>query len=178
MDYFEQVMRIDDPSAAVEALVLRYSQDVWNYAYVLTRRTDVADDITQDVFLKAYRSLTRFEGRSSAKTWLLTITRNTARTYRTSAFVRRVLLMDVIEHRVHGRSAEAVSLDRLRTDEIWEIVMGLSPKYREVLMLDARFQLDTKEMAELLSIPEGTVKSRLHRAKTKVEEKLREEEQR
>lgn len=167
---------MDDPSAAVEALMLRYGQDVWNYAYVLSRRSDVADDITQDVFLRAYRSLTRFEGRSSVKTWLLTITRNTARSYKTTAFMRRVLLKEAIEHRGSGRSAEAESLDRLRTDEIWAIVLGLSPKYREVLVLEARFELDMKEMAALLGIPEGTVKSRLHRARAKVEAKLREEE--
>lgn len=55
-----------------------YGSDVWNYAFFLTRSREQANDISQEVFLKAYKNVGKYRGQSSMKTWLLTITRNTA----------------------------------------------------------------------------------------------------
>jgi RNA polymerase sigma-70 factor (ECF subfamily) len=67
-------------------------------------------------------------------------------------------------------------MDRQAERDVWEIVLGLPGKYREVIVLDAHYELSYKEMADLLGISEGTVKSRLHRARAKVERKLKEDE--
>ncbi|MGG1880230.1 sigma-70 family RNA polymerase sigma factor [Paenibacillus cisolokensis] len=70
-----------------------YGEDVWNYAYAITRNTHTADDVAQDGFIKAYQRYVSFRGEASVKTWLLTITRNTAFSYLKRAFLRRVVLI-------------------------------------------------------------------------------------
>ncbi|MGM0882956.1 MAG: RNA polymerase sigma factor [Bacillota bacterium] len=176
MEYLKYLSKIDDPDAVLIDMMHAYGNDVWNYAYLLTRRRDAADDISQDVFLKVYRNLFGFRGEASIKTWLLGITRNTAFNYRRSAFFRKVLLMDRIVARGQHRSAENEAIDLMATKQLWSIVLQLPAIYREVLMHEAHYQLTYREIAHLLGISEGTVKSRLHRARAKVEMTLKEEE--
>lgn len=77
----------------IRMLMESYGEDVWNYAYVITRNTHTADDVAQDVFIKAYQHIASFRGEASVKTWLLKITRNTALSYLRRAFLRRVVLI-------------------------------------------------------------------------------------
>lgn len=163
------VMRPVDPKLILKDLMLKYGQDVWNYAYFLTKSKIEADDISQDVFLNAYKHLSRFEHRSSVKTWLLTITRNRSLNYLTSSFLKRVTITEFVTHRNNGISAEREAIDRLSVNHIWECVLKLPVKYREVLVMDAHYQLSYSEISSILGIAEGTVKSRLHRARKKVD---------
>jgi RNA polymerase sigma-70 factor (ECF subfamily) len=171
-NYLIYVEHMDDIS--FRSLMEAYGEEVWGYAYSITRNTHQADDIAQDVFLKAYTKIADFRGESSVKTWLLTITRNLAYNVRKSAFIRRVTLVDVVRGSGSQNSAESQYLDQSYTDDLWNIVMNLPAKYREVLQLDARHQLSGKEMSSLLGISEGTVKSRLHRARQSVTKSLKE----
>ncbi|MFC0216692.1 RNA polymerase sigma factor [Paenibacillus chartarius] len=93
----------DDPGTVLTHLMQTYGKDVWNYAVVITGNSDAADEISQDVFLKVYLKMDSFEGRSSVKTWLLAITRNTALKHRKSLWLRnmfRVLFPREYEHNV------------------------------------------------------------------------------
>jgi RNA polymerase sigma-70 factor, ECF subfamily len=157
-------------------VMLTYGQEVWNYAYFLTGRPELADDISQDVFLSVYRSIASYQGQSTFKTWLFAITRNTAVNYRRSAFFRRVALTGWISGTGTAPSAESETLRHLLTDEIWETVMKLPLKLREVLVLDAKYEMTIREIAELLGISQGTVKSRLSRARAKVAALWKEED--
>lgn len=145
-----------------------YGQDVWNFVYCMTRKWELADDITQEVFLKAYRHMHSFRREASVKTWLLTIARNTVRDYMKSAFMRRVTLVDWVQNRETHPSAEDESFEQMAVSRIWKQVLELPVKYREVLILFAHYQLSMKEIARLLGTREGTVKSRLHQARLKV----------
>ncbi|REK72054.1 RNA polymerase sigma factor [Paenibacillus paeoniae] len=147
-----------------------HGQEVWNYAYFLTKHQDWADDITQDVFLRIYRSPNTFRGESSVRTWLFAITRNCVFNYRRSAFLRKVTLMGRVKHSGEAPSAESEALANQYIDEIWESVMALPAKYREVLILDARYELSLKEIADITGLSIGTVKSRLSRARRKAAE--------
>jgi RNA polymerase sigma-70 factor (ECF subfamily) len=171
-DYLIHVERMDDIS--FRSLMEAYGEDVWGYAYSITRNTHQADDIAQDVFLKAYTKIADFRGESSVKTWLLTITRNLSYNVRKSAFIRKVTLVDVVRGGRTQQSAESQYLDQIYTNDLWNTVMRLPAKYREVLLLDAKHQLTGKEMSNLLGISEGTVKSRLHRARQAVTKLLKE----
>ncbi len=177
LDYLKHLAYSDDREAVLNDLMQAYGQDVWNYAFVLTKRPDAADDLAQDVFLKAYRQWHTFRGESSVKTWLLSITRHASLNYLKSAFIRKVTLTDKLFSRESRRSAEKEALDRLRVREVWDIVLQLPAKYREVLILDAHYELKESEIADLLGIAPGTVKSRLHRARAKVEKALKEADQ-
>jgi len=76
--------------------------------------------------------------------------------------------MDYIAAKDTAKSAEAEAFDRLETKHIWNTVMELPVKFREVIVLDAYYQLTVQETAAMLGVPEGTAKSRLHRARKKL----------
>lgn len=156
-------------------LIKQYGQEVWNYAYFVTKNRAAADDITQDVFIQVFKHVTSFRGESSVKTWLLKITRNISYNYRSSAFIRKVLLVDIIVSKGVGRSAEQSFLEQEASNDIWRLVMSLPTKYREVLVLHAKYQLSLKEIADVLQIPEGTVKSRLYHARKRMTELMKED---
>jgi RNA polymerase sigma factor (sigma-70 family) len=123
-----------------------------------------------------YRQLYEFRGQSSIKTWLLAITRNTARDALRSAWMRRVVLFGAI-HPSAGASpsAERESMDKLMTEELWAVVLNLPRKLREVLLMNSHYGLSMQEMADMLHVSVGTVKSRLHRARTAVNRRLSQE---
>lgn len=164
--WWEYLIHVDQLNARdLRELMNAYGQDVWNLAFILTRRNDLADDIAQDVFLKAYKSIHSFRGQSSIKTWLLSITRNTSINYLRTAFMRKVTLLEWVTPRDLGPSAEQVVMDQAYSSEIWEAVLKLPVKLREVLILHGKYDLNTKEIAAMLHLSEGTVKSRLSRAR-------------
>ncbi|WP_255314592.1 RNA polymerase sigma factor [Bacillus sp. FJAT-26390] len=176
MEYLKSITITSDNMDSIFAdLMAAYGDDVWHYVFLLVKSKDAADDITQDVFLNAYRLLHRFEGRSSPKTWLLTIARNKSINWLKSSFIKRVLLMGSVSHTSSQRSAELEALDQMGVSAIWQSVLKLPAKQREVLILDAHYQLSYSEMAGMLQISEGTVKSRLHRARARMELMLKEE---
>jgi len=168
VEYLKYITETTDTRAVLRDLMENYGDDVWNYAFSLCKKPEMADDITQEVFLKVYRKLGSFRGESSVKTWLLAITRHTAYDMKRSFFWKRVKLVDFLPVTGSRHSAESEVIEKLAVNELWELVMELPEKYREVLVLFAHYQLSMKEMAEILGLTEGTVKSRLYHARAKV----------
>ncbi|WP_232463471.1 sigma-70 family RNA polymerase sigma factor [Tumebacillus avium] len=154
-------------------IMAQYGQDVWNLAYTLTRRVDLADDVTQDVFLSIYQKLDTFRGDASLRTWLLRITRNKAYDCRRSYYLRKVTLVDLFIERGQHPSAEQEALGNLVTDDAWAAVLKLPVKYREVLILHAHYNMTNAEIAVVLDLLEATVKTRLHRARKKAYELMK-----
>ena len=167
-EYLRYLTESADQKAILRDLMTAYGDDVWNFAFSICRNFDMAQDITQDVFLKVYRNIGSFRGESTVKSWLLTITRNTAFDYKKSAFMRKVTLMDVVKSKDSQKSAEHEAIEKITINEIWEKVLKLPAKYREVLVLAAHHQLKMEEMANILGVGVGTVKSRLYHARMKM----------
>ncbi|THF81775.1 sigma-70 family RNA polymerase sigma factor [Cohnella fermenti] len=159
----------------LEELMKEYGQDVWSFAYSITKNRATADDIAQDVFLQAYRHLVSFRGESSVRTWLLRIARNISLNYRNSAFFRRVLLPGKLAPSRQDRSAEEAYFEREAASDVWRHVFSLPVKMREALVLHAKYQLSLQEIARILDVPEGTVKSRLFGARKRMSTLLKEE---
>ncbi|MCK6078035.1 RNA polymerase sigma factor [Paenibacillus silvae] len=166
-----------------------YGNDVWNYVYFLTKNAEQADDLSQEVFVRAYTGIANYRGDCSIKTWLLTITRNTTFTYRKSRFFRSSLwgetlslesdpdrfeLTSMLRERSAHPSAEMEVMRKAHVHEIWDIVLVLPEKFREILLLHLRYGLTTTEIADMLRISQGTAKSRLSRAKEKVRNQWKE----
>lgn len=176
-DYWKNLERFDSDS--FRELMETYGQEVWNFAYYMTGKFHLADDIAQDVFLAVYRRIGSFRGQSSMRTWLIAITRNVALNYRRMAFLRRAVLMARPETRAEADSAfpsaEQEAMSRSFSEELWRTVMALPVKFREVLLLDVKHGLSLEEIAAVLGVPIGTVKSRLFRARRKVSEAWKEE---
>ena len=107
------------------------------------------------------------------KAWLLTIARNTTRDYFRSAWFRRVqLVWEEYETSLFHPSAEKQWFVSLEQREVWNAVLSLPRKLRETLLLYVHHHLAHKEIAELLQVSEGTVKSRIFRARAAISRKL------
>ena len=167
-EYLKYLSSGHDRNKILRDLMEHFGQDVWNYAFSITRQGSLADDIRQDVFVRAYNKLDTFRGEASVKTWLFSITRNIAVDYRRSAFLRKVNLVNYVVKKGGHPTAEAEFLERLALNDAWKVVLSLPIKLREVITLYVHHQLSIAEISALLQVSEAVVKVRLHRARNKV----------
>ena len=150
--------------SAYEELVRRYQRIAYRTAYLIAGQAE-AEDATQQAFVKAYRSLDRFDPARPFRPWLLRIVANEARNLRRSAGRRAGLELTLSgEPEVVEPSPEHASIARERRQTLLRAMGRLSESDREVLGLRYFLDLSEAEMAEALDVPPGTVKSRLSRA--------------
>ena len=167
---------------AFEELVLRYQDRVYGLALRLTRRPEEAEDVTQEAFLKAYRALPEFEGRSAFYTWLFRITFNSAHS-RLRTLGRRHAREKVVSFGSPGPdgdegaapfAAEPASADPEpvavlesadAAERVRQAVDELSPDNRAAITLREVEGLSYDEIAEVTGWTRAAVKSRLHRVR-------------
>ncbi|MEK8128411.1 sigma-70 family RNA polymerase sigma factor [Paenibacillus filicis] len=166
--YLQHLSHTSDKDVILRDLMKAYGEDVWHYAFFITRKADAADDISQEVFLTVYERMFTFRGECSVKSWLLSITRNKSMNLLRSFFLRKVTLVGEVFLKETSPSAESVVFERMQTHRIWKKVMSLPRKFREIVVLDAYYLFTSREIAELLRIPEATVRTRLYRARRKM----------
>lgn len=151
-----------------------YGDEIRRYVYGMTRNLQQSEDIAQEVFIQAYLRFRSFRGESSLKTWLFTIARNKTINELRSAYVRHVILFAWVKPGQASSSAEDSFLDKQKWQQLREIILALPLKHREVFLLHVVQGWPLAEIADLLEVPEGTVKSRLHRARKKIDERWKE----
>ena len=158
---------------SLETLIGTYGNDVLRTAYLYVKDLHTAEDMFQEVFIKVNRCLSGFRGDSSVKTWLMRITINTCKDYLKSAYHRNVVpLMEFQENALTSEN-DFDEIERKETGkEIREAVMMLPELYRDVVVCVYFQNMSVAEAAAALELPEGTVKSRLSRAKEKLKESL------
>lgn len=171
-DDFKHRSRLSQEELAL--LVESYWQDVWQYAFFLTKREHLAEDVAQDTFIKAMQAIDDYRGDGPLRNWLFRIARNTAFNYRKTAFWRKVALVGLFPAASGSPSAESAYWQGEFANEVWAAVWELPAKYREPLILYAHYEWSYREMAELLGIAEGTVKSRLHRGRDLLAKRMKE----
>jgi RNA polymerase sigma-70 factor, ECF subfamily len=159
---------LDERVERLDAWMRAYGSDVINFAYSYVKDYHVAQDIAQDVFLKAFAKGESFRGQSSVRTWLLSITANRCKDYLRSWSYRRVSHGEdeVITLTPSTASTEQEVIERLSRDELWMLVGKLPLKYREVIVLFYQRELSGHEIAEVLGTSEESVRTRLHRGRT------------
>ena len=169
---------------AFARLVSLHESMVYNLAARLLGDGEEARDLSQDVFLQVYRTLGRFEGRSSLKTWIYRIVVNQARNRQRWWRRRRRERCCPIEDMTAADHAQAAAarpdadapFERLARGErarmIQAALLTLSFDHRAILLLREVEGLDGDEIAAALKIPEGTVKSRLARARDSLREAM------
>lgn len=165
--------------AAAERLVRAHQGSLYAYIYRLSGKADLAEDITQEAFVRVFTHIDRFDPHYRFSTWLFTIARrlliNELRRSRAGAGGA----LDVVAE-VGNQPAEAIEDQEsagLQRDALQRALLRLKPVQREVLLLFHRHEWAVSEIARYLSIPEGTVKSHLHRARHRMR-RLIEDEQR
>jgi RNA polymerase sigma-70 factor, ECF subfamily len=138
---------------------------VYNYFRFHVPLADVAEDLTAETFLKVVRAAERFDpGRGSAKAWILTTARNVLTDWRRRARLRQYVSIGTMHDLVHEAPSPEERL--LREEEVGQLldaVATLDPADREMIGLRYGSGLATSEMAELLGISEGNVRTRLWR---------------
>ena len=153
-------------AAAFEQIVRRFERPVYSLVFRLTGDKEGARDLAQDVFLKAWRNLPRYDPERPFAPWFLKLAANLAINAREAAKLRKTV---PLEEQAAPRPDPPG--DELR-EAIRKEIAGLDPKYAACVALFYIDGLSVKEISERLSRPEGTVKIRLHRARDGLKEKL------
>ncbi len=165
---------------AFDELMKRYERRIFGYLLRSVRNYEDAEELTLEVFFKAYRALNSWEPKAKFSTWLYTIASNLSIDYHRSKSRKPVFMLedeDVIEKRLVATdissNPEKYLEDKERGRIIREAVDELSSKQKAVFMLTRYEGLQIKEVAETLGLAEGTVKIHLHRAMKKLQTILR-----
>jgi len=170
-------------SAAFGLLVDRHQDALYNGICRLVSRREDAEDLAQDTFVKAFRNIGGFQGRSSFYTWLYSIALNVVISHRRKVGVRRrVPHLSLSEGGDHEGSRDvpdrhdppdATSERRELVGRLREAIAELDDDYRTIVVLRDIEGFDYEAIAGLLDCPQGTVKSRLHRARLELRAKLK-----
>jgi RNA polymerase sigma factor (sigma-70 family) len=154
---------------AVRALVVRFQAEVYGLCVRLLSHRHDAEDVAQEVFLRVFRSLRRWDSTRPLKPWIMGITVNRCRTWLTQRS-RRPELADYLQDTAASPPADD-SAELLH--EIQSALDALRPDYRSVFVLFHEHGQPYEDIAEALERPVGTIKTWLHRARTEVLEHLR-----
>jgi len=166
----------DRPSAGFEELAMPLFDSLYNFASWLVHNKTNAEDLVQETYLKALRSFASFQPGTNFRAWMFRILRNTFLSSR-STLDRRMTVEIDSEDDVPALAAtsatpESLLIERSRKNAVQNAIEQLPVIFREVILLcdveDASYQ----EIAEILSIPMGTVMSRLARARKAVRESV------
>lgn len=169
--------------AAFDQLILKYRERLYRIIYNLTGNREDASDLTQDSFIKAFRSISRFKGKSGIFTWLYRIGVNTALTFLNKQRRRRFFSFDtlqedainpiLLEAITAGQKTEKPVILKELQEELNTALQKLSLKHRTVVTLYEIEGLDHDSIAEIMNCSAGTVRSRLHYAKQQLQSHLK-----
>lgn len=160
---------------AFEILVRRHEKTIFNLVYRMLGDYDDAAETSQEVFLSAYRAIGQFRGEANFSTWLYRIALNHATTRRKSAALRQKRFVaidgsDLIDNDQIG-PVETLEKKELR-ERVQRALSELEPEDATVILLRDLQDVPYEDVARVLQIPVGTVKSRLHRARQALKAKL------
>ena len=168
----------DDTLNRFEELAIPLFDSLFNFAHWLTKDHDEAEDLVQEAFLKAWKGFGSFQPGTNFRAWLFRILRNSFLTSRTGLAARMTVPIEDEEetHRVptSTETPETNLIERAGIERVRQAIEELPLPYREVLLLCDVEELTYHEISEALSIPIGTVMSRLARARKKLREALSE----
>ncbi len=167
-----QRLRQGDESAMRE-VVERYQQRLFALIYGIVRDRHEVEDVAQEVFLKVFTRIDRFNGQSRFYTWLYRVAANAAKDHVKKRSRRpSVALEDDAVLPEHGDGPRQQASRRELREAVRRAISDLSPRYREILTLRELQGLTYNEVATVLRISIGTVESRLHRARAKLKTRL------
>lgn len=171
-----EAARPQDRAAALEYLMQTYGTKVLHLAYFYLKDRHLAEDVAQEVFIKAYHHWDEFRGDSSVYTWLYRITANLCRDKQRGGWLKRFLLTDD-DSRFEGEAQgpEAEVLQKHDRESLLAYVMQLPDAYREVVVLYYYQELSVLEIADVTGQKENTVKTRMRRGRQLLKELLERE---
>jgi len=161
---------------AYALLVERYKSYVFTLTFRFTKNREDAEEVSQDIFVKAYRSLADFKGTAKFSTWLYTIVNTTCIT-----FLRKKRLdvkslddertFEVADNQDSGLRANQIE-QKSRLNMVNQAIALLSPDDAEIITLFYKNEQSLEEISQILGVEANTAKVRLHRARTRLKEKM------
>jgi RNA polymerase sigma-70 factor, ECF subfamily len=164
---------LNGDQAAWESIVRLYRRKVFNVAYKFVGSHDQAEDLTQDVFLKLFKSLDTFDRRANFQTWLISVSRNLCIDHYRAVRKERETINRDVDPADHQPISPDIRADtrlehRDRVTLLRRALEKLAPTLRTAVMLRDIQELTYQEIATKLRLPEGTVKSRINRGRTEL----------
>ena len=156
------------PAATFEELALPLFDQLYNFAHWLTQNREEAEDLVQETYAKALRGFASFQPGTNFRAWMYRILRNTFLTSRTGL---KSALTSPLEEEVYSLEAgtpqtpETILIERSNQDLVQAAIEELPIPFREILLLCEVEEMSYQEISETLSVPMGTVMSRLSRAR-------------
>jgi RNA polymerase sigma-70 factor (ECF subfamily) len=160
----------DGDRLALQALYARHSVPIYRFVLRLMRDETAAEDVVSEVFIDLWRNPSGFEGRSTVSTWLMAIARNKAWTLRRKKKEGEVAdeTLEAIED--ESDDPEVTAQKKSKSELLRSCLERLSPEHREVMDLVYYHDKTVEEVAAIVGIPEGTVKTRMFHARKKLSE--------
>jgi RNA polymerase sigma-70 factor (ECF subfamily) len=163
---------------AWDQIVKQYWRKVFNVAYKFVGRHDEAEDLSQEIFLKIFKSLSTFDRRANFQTWLISVSRNLCIDhYRSVRKERETIDRDVdagaLTPAAPGPSPMAALEQRDRVVLLRQALSALPPTLRTAVVMRDIQEHTYQEIADELDLPEGTVKSRINRGRTELARQIR-----
>jgi RNA polymerase sigma-70 factor (ECF subfamily) len=166
----------NQPVAEFEELAMPLLNSAYNLARWLVRNDHDAEDLVQETYLKAFRNFHSFQSGTNFRAWMYRILRNTFLTSRTGSRAAQNVSLDSEEEgpelAIENETPETILVKRLDSQLVQSAIENLPVHYRETLLLCDVEEMPYRQIAEILSIPIGTVMSRLARARKLVRESL------
>ncbi len=167
--------------AAFAEILARYRGPIYNLCYRMSRNPEDARDLAQEVFIKVFRLLDRFDEEYAFSSWLFRIASNHCIDHLRRNRMRFLSLDGVagpdgeefeLQLPDEGPGPDTVLERREAMDRLEEVIADLPPHYKTITLLRHQQQLSYEEIAEVLQLPLGTVKARIHRARAQIQQML------
>lgn len=150
-----------------------YKKNIYSYLLKNTGHPQIAEELTHDTFIKAFKSLKKFRGESTLKTWLFTIARNTYRSYYKKNSTRYEINNDLIDEQWADKNDDYKRLEQQVS--ISAILSKLSEKDRMFILLRNQQGMSYREIGDITGDTEGAVKIGIYRARQRFKEKYNKE---
>jgi RNA polymerase sigma-70 factor (ECF subfamily) len=164
-------------SGEFEELAMPLFDQLYNFAHWLTRNREEAEDLVQETYSKALRGFSSFQLGTNFRAWMYRILRNTFLTSRTGLRATSTVPLDLEEDEadlaVESETPETILMSRSNSQLVQRAIENLPVRYREITLLCEVEEMSYQEIADTLSIPVGTVMSRLSRARKTLRDGLR-----
>jgi RNA polymerase sigma-70 factor (ECF subfamily) len=173
------VSETEPQSGSFEELAMPLFDQLYNFAHWLTRNRDEAEDLVQETYVKALKGFSSFQLGTNFRAWMYRILRNTFLTSRTGLKATMTVPLDSEgdepEIALEPETPETILMERSKSQLVHSAIDELPVHLREILLLCEVEEMSYQEIAETLSIPMGTVMSRLSRARKTLGGRLRQE---
>lgn len=168
------MLDMEDTEGLLNEIMDRYGQDVLQLVFSYVKNKALAEDLTQDIFVKCYKSLHTYKRNAKMKTWILKIASNHCKDYLRSWYYRKVQVTEKIADFTGSvqQDAEQALLEQEAESTLSLALLAIPIKYREVIYLFYFEELTLKEMESVIAVNQNTIKSRLKRARVLLKNEL------